>query len=294
MRVKQRSYPHPVLSTFGDDVVDSQFQMAVGISGTKTSYLIQVAAKTSNAGLATLVKNGKAQYALHLECPLTRYRALFSSTKEEFSFEIPASEIDGPVEVCSFILASKDIPSYTNKGFHPDYKSLAFPVSAGDTLAVYDDQMFLADKTIDPLRQIPSIFVIVPAEAKDAPPIEVDLTSHKVSVRLSKDNYEIYRTLRNDQTLHSTLTALVIIPALIFVIDCVKQAAGSPEGLVQFESRRWFTVLARRLKELGIDPAKEDSFESQASPSLAQALIGKPLTDSLQTLRSYLEITEAD
>lgn len=130
MRVKPRSYPHPVLSTFGDDIVGSQFQVTVAVTGTKTTYVIDVRAKTSNSELASLIAKGQAQYAVHLECPLTRYRALFSSANEQFSFEVPAADIDGSVEVCSFILATKDLAGYVSKGFHADYKGLSFSVRA--------------------------------------------------------------------------------------------------------------------------------------------------------------------
>src|SRR5207248_768657 len=124
---------HPVLSTFGDDIVGSQFQVTVAVTGTKTAYVVDVRAKTSNSELVSLIAKGQAQYAVHLECPATRYRTLFSSADEQFSFEVPAADVDGSVEVCAFILATQDLAGYVSKGFHPDYKGLSFSVRAADT-----------------------------------------------------------------------------------------------------------------------------------------------------------------
>lgn len=289
MRVKPRSYPHPVLSSFGDDIVGSQFQMPVKVTTTKTAYVLDAQAKTSDPDLRTLIEEGKAQYAVHVECPQTRYRAIFASSSETFSFEIPASEIDGQVEVCTFVLSTADLPEYLNNRFHTDYKGVSFSVRAADTLAVYDDQSFSADKTIDPLKKIPSIFVIVPAEQSGVPPMDIDLSGNKVTVRLSKPNYDVYQELRKDPTLHSTLNSMIIVPALVAVLEAVRRATESADGLADLESRRWYAVLARKLKDLNIDPNTPSSFNIDSTPAIAHRLIGHPLTDSLKTLEGYGE-----
>lgn len=293
MQIKPRSYPHPVLSHFSDDVVGAQFQTTVAVTGTKTAYVFDIVAKTSSRDLVTLIEARKAQYAIHVECALTRYRQLFASGDERFQFEIPSTEIDGRVEVCSLILALEDLPAYSNRNFHKDYQGLLFAVRKGDTLAVAADQVFIAEKKTDPLRRIPSIFVIVPNEAENAPAMEIDTTGPKISVSLSKPNYDAYNFLRQAQHLRSTLNSMIIVPALVAVLEDVKRAAASADGLVDFESRRWFSTLSRRLREMGIDPTDYDSF-TESSPALAHRLIGEPLADSLKNLRSYEENSDSE
>lgn len=285
MLVKPRAYPHPVLSHFGDDIVGSLFQATVVVKGTQTSYQFDIAAKTSNADLKALLKDGQAQIAIHVECASTRYRSVFLSSDEKFSFQIPSADIDGRVEICSFIVAANDIVSYSNKGFHPDYQGLSFPVRRGDTLAVAPDASFLADKRIDPLRRIPSIFVVVPDERPQAPAMDIDTTGHKVRVSLAPANFAAYSFLKDAQGLHTTLNTLIVIPALIAVLEQVKRAAAS-EGLASLESRRWYMTLARKLRELGVQPEVSDSF-GDSTPTLAQRLVGEPLTDSLRSLKGY-------
>ncbi len=290
MQVKPRSYPHPVLSYFSDDIVGSQFQSTVAVRGSKTAYTFDVTMKTSNHELAKMVDAGKAQYAVHVECALTRYRSLFAGHTERFSFEIPSSSIDGRVEVCSFVLALDDLPAYANAGFHPDYQSLSFSIRKGDTLMVAPDQTFIAEKT-DPLRRIPSIFVIVPNEAEDAPAMDIDTDGHKVRVSLSRSNYEAYTFLRQAQPLHSSLNSMIIVPALVAVLESIQRAASTTDGLAALESRRWYSTVARRLRELGVEPSNPDDF-SESSPALAHKMIGEPLTDGLRSLRGYEETGE--
>lgn len=293
MKIKPRQYPHPVLSDFSDDIVGAQFQSTVTVKGTKTAYAFDVSVKTSDRDIAKLMDSGDAQYAVHVECPATRYRALFADGVTKFKFEISASLIDGRVEVCTFILAAHGVPKYDNKNFHSDYEGLSFVVRKGDTLAVGAEADFVAAKKTDPLRNIPSIFVVVPNEAADAPAMDLDTTGHKIRVSLSKPNYDAYAYLRQVQTLQTSLISTVIVPALVAVLESIRTAGALADGLDAFESRRWYSTLSRRLKELGVDPARPDSFSS-STPRLAQELIGETLSNSLKSLRSYEETdTEA-
>ena len=292
MLIKPRSYPHPVLSEFSDDIVGSAFQSTVAVAGSKTDYLVSVTARTSNSDLATYVATGKARYAVHLECAITRYRGLFSDGRDRYEFKIPAALVDGRVEVCSFILASEEIESYSNAGFHSDYKGRTFRVHRGDVLAVGIDQSFIAEKKIDPLRQIPSIFVVVMNEARTAPVMDVDTTGDKIRIALDRATFEHYRFLRQAQPLHSSLNSMIIVPALIATLEELRvAAAGGPDGLIDYESRRWYATLRRRLKDFKVDPAKPDSFV-EATPALAQRLVGEPLAPALVALRGYEEEEE--
>jgi hypothetical protein len=146
MQVKPRSYPHPVLSHFGDDIVGSIFQPVVKVEVTKNAYQLSAVFKTNNDDLIELVKSKKAFYAVHVECLQTRYREIFTTATDTLVFEVPSGQIEGRVEVCSFILAAQPIKSYRNSGFHDDYAKLSFTVRKGDTLAVGQDREFTAEK----------------------------------------------------------------------------------------------------------------------------------------------------
>ncbi len=63
MQVKPRSYPHPVLSHFGDDIVDSIFMPVVKVKGIANAYEFEAIFKTNNADLLALIVQGKAQFA---------------------------------------------------------------------------------------------------------------------------------------------------------------------------------------------------------------------------------------
>ena len=270
---------------------NSAIQSTVVVRGTKTAYTFDVTIKAGNRDLEDLVAEGTAQYAVHVECATTRYRGIFSSGEGQFKFDIPGSMIDGRVELCSFILAKSVLPKYRNKGFHSDYESLTFFVNKGDALAVAPDQVFSAEKDIDPLKRIPSIFSIVPNEADGPPPVDINTSGTKIIVSLAPDNYKAYAFLRQSQPMHSVLNSMIIIPALISVLEDVKRAAANPDELAALESRRWYRALSRRLKEFGVSPEEEGSFV-ESSIALAHRLVGSPISEGLQTLKGVLEDTD--
>ena len=175
---------------------NASFQPTIVVKGLSSAYAFDATLKVNDPALIELVKSQTAEYALHIECQATRYRALYASFSEQFEFQIPANTLDGPVEICSFVLASQDIPTYTNPGFHKDYSNFSFLVHKGDTLAVGPDRTFIAEKKIDPLRRIPSIFIVVPDEKPDAPPLDVDTSGDKVRILLSQGNHDRYSFLR--------------------------------------------------------------------------------------------------
>lgn len=283
MQINYRQYPHPVLSYFSDDLVDCAYQTTLRITTTKTTYRFEAVCRTSSKDLSILVKNQKAYYAFHIECPRTRFREIFTSFLTEFSFEIPADKLDGKVQICSFILAAEDLPDYRNRNFHSDYGNTSFKVKKGDVLAVDRDRSFDADKEIDPLKKLPSIFTVTPNEGKDAPPFEIDTNDNKVVIKLSKENFERYKILSMNQSLHTTLASLLIVPALVSLLEMIK---GDVKQIDELEEYRWFRVLANKLHSIGIEVNNSNSF-TDSSVMTAQKLIGNPLSNSLKTLEGF-------
>ncbi len=292
MRIRERAYPHPVLSPWGDkDFIRSAFQPSVEVKGAKDAYSFRAKFKINNQSLRTLVEERRARYAVHVECPQTRYRCLFPSEQPEFKFEIRSSMIAGSVDVCSFLLAAEPIEHYVNTSLHPDYDGLSFEIAAGDTLAVGDEREFIAEKKDDPLRTVPSIFSIQPNSKPDAEPIDIETGGNKIVVLLSKKNHDAYRELRQNHTYDPVLNAAIVAPALAAVIEQMRASTDGEDG--DIAGRHWFGVLTRRMNELGIDPRDLESL-SETSMAVANRIIGQPLDACLSSLVSAAKDAEED
>lgn len=291
MQINPRAYPHPVLAHWGDDIMDSNFQGVVTGKGAKNAYVFEAVFKTNNADLLTMLEQKKAMYAVHVECTSTRYRSLFKSQEERFSFEISAGLIDGRVDVCSFILAAKAIEKYKNANFHPDYGKAAFRVTTGDTLAVAPDQIIEATKKHDPLRKVSSIFSVVQNDDENATAMDINMSGPKVVVSLSKPNFEAYLGLRHSVTYHPMLLGSIIVPALVEVLERIRRAAVE-RHLDDYTDFRWFMVIDRKLREKNIRLVEDPESFADSSLKVAHELLGQPLTKSLGDLRAMTEDEE--
>lgn len=282
MKINERLYPHPVQSHFSDDLTDCIFQVTPKIHAGKNSYRFHVMARTSSADLRALVTDGKAAYGIHVECAATRYRRLITAVDEEFFEEIPGDCLDGRTELCALIVATSDIPNYKNRNFHGDYGDMSFFVKKGDVLAVGQDIFFDATKNIDPLQNVASVFKVRPNRSSAPDPFTVDLQSDYVVILLAGQNFSAYSELRKDQERQTTLASMIVTPALVQALEEVKRSAAEGEEDPWFADRRWFKVIASKLKAAGYKDLS--AWSEEPSLVLAQKLIGDPLSSSLKVM----------
>ncbi|OWR33160.1 hypothetical protein CDO73_01255 [Saccharibacillus sp. O23] len=280
MQISSRQYPHPVLSYYSDDFPNSDFQASLKNSKTPNTYLFDAECVTSSDGIHHLIEERKAKYAFHFECQTTRYRRIFSSFDSSFKFQLPAQDVEGRVQICAFILAVEDIEGYALNEFHPDYDGFGFQIRKGDILALDMERSFYAEKEIDPLRRIPSIFSIQPNRSEEAQAIEVDSSGNKIIIKLAPDNFEYYKTISLNSSLQPLLSSLIVIPALVSILEMLKHEQNNE---VDYEECRWYQVILMRLKDFGIEIGSQ-SFEQESTISIAQKLIGDPLTQSFAAL----------
>ncbi|MCG6182297.1 hypothetical protein H1215_02365 [Anoxybacillus sp. LAT_38] len=300
MKVKQKYYPHPVLQKGSDDFVDCEFNVSIEPKAEQNNYCFTVTAETTSKDMEELIKQERAYYSIHIECKNTRFRKIIKFTENNFSFRIPASNLDGKVELCSFIIAACDIDNYTDENFHPDYDGISFKVYKGDILAIGDEFSFSADKEIDPLIKVPSIFNIIRDDRRNAPPIDIDAGTDKVNIVLSKDNFEKYGILKSLQKDYNNLTALIssllIIPAIVMLLENIKvrlESTDDVETLIEEleETHRWFRVLKSKLEDLGINIKEPNAF-TESTLTIAQKLVGDPLTQGLKFFDEIHNVSE--
>ena len=145
MNITDKSYPYPVLTPDGDDYENSEFDVALEVVKEPDKITLKFSPTLKDNGLRRLIGVEKAaKIIVHVESPMTVYRRTFdiplpvcdtASEREKTVVEIPAAELSGVVSVCPFIVASQDIPAYTNEAFNPDYEGEAFSVDCGAVLA---------------------------------------------------------------------------------------------------------------------------------------------------------------
>lgn len=282
MRIKSRRYPHPVLSYFTTDFVECGFQTTLRITATKSDYLLDVECRVSDADLLQLIEDGSAEYAIHVECPSTYFRELFRSAQTAFRATIRSDDLNGQVEICAVIIATRDIDGYHSQNFDFDYHGVRFEVRKGDVLAVDRDRSFEVEKPVDPLRKVTSIFSVVPVPGDDAPTLDIDTMGNRIIIKLDQESFDHYRALARDQSLHPILSSAVVMPALVWVLAMMRHGDISEEE----QDLRWYRVISNRLRDIGVSFEGVDA-SSESPVAVAQRLIGDPARASLQVLSDY-------
>ena len=86
MDIRYRLYPHPVLWDKNDDYKNSSFDCDIELTRDVKCFELNLKFSLKNDELKTLIKEGKAEYILHIESPSSSYRL------------VKTSSIDKPVE----------------------------------------------------------------------------------------------------------------------------------------------------------------------------------------------------
>tara|TARA_B100000686_G_scaffold260546_2_gene273295 strand:+ start:2940 stop:3830 length:891 start_codon:yes stop_codon:yes gene_type:complete len=295
MKEKYRVYPHPVLTRFSDDLVSCGFKINVGCDPEPDKYLFNCEAELTCRDLEQLIESKKASFVLHVECASTRFRTAILSTNKTFKESVPAGCLDGKVEILPMITALEDIVSYKNDNFHEDYNGASYKIKKGDVFAIGESSEFDAVKQKDALMNIRSIFSVVPDDDKEALPLNVDLTSERIVISLSRKNYNLYIQLKENQALNSVLASMIIMPTLIFTLDKIKDTASeATDELNDYDGLRWYRVIKNKLQSLNYDITNPDIWSGEGALVIAQKIIGDPISTGIRNLQEIYADDEED
>lgn len=284
MKISYRSYPHPVLSYFSDDLVRCAFQATVTVDTSQSYFRLHVTCQLSSRDILVLIESGRAAYALHVECSATRYRRISLSDAPDFVLEVPASAVQGVVDVCVLVCAVQPIEGYANANFHSDYGTTRFSVSKGDVLAVAEDRVFVADSERDQLRRIPSIFEVARTTDPDAASMDIDLMGNKITIKLKSEDYDRYSALIPASHLEPVIASIVAVPVLIEVLENIRTSEDADQD---FGNYRWYSVIKEKLESDGVSVASGEFPLNTVA--LTQKLLEQPVSLALQTIQAIAE-----
>ena len=136
MRVKSRLSPYPILDNYGDDYVNSSFDAEYEMTTQFSEIYAKIRFHLENKEIEELIKNEKAQYLVHVECPSTCFRMKFSSTENEIEFKLSSVNLAKILEIRTFIVLTQDIKNFKSVDFHPDYLGETFNLFKHQIIAI--------------------------------------------------------------------------------------------------------------------------------------------------------------
>lgn len=281
MQLKERYHSYPVLAPYTNDYQNGQFRIkSLKDKSNSGQYLFEVDLYIDNAGLVNLIKEYKADFAIHVECSKTSFRKVFTSDSPKIEMTIDSFNIDGKVEFSPFIIAKQNIFNYKNPSFDAVFDSFSFNINKGQYLATGSIAIVSIVKDVDDLKQISSIIRIAQVADLDKE-TKVNLEGDRIQILVSKQTYEMYTYASRNNNRLRMLHSMIVLPALIFVLYELKE--DSKMGFEQYSDRRWFQALEIRINELGFN-MNSDLFSMKSPYELAQIILDYPIKDALDNI----------
>ncbi|HCT64535.1 MAG TPA: hypothetical protein DIC60_04610 [Lachnospiraceae bacterium] len=272
MDIKYRLYPHPVLWDKNDDYIDSSFDCEIELTREIKKFVLQANFNLRNIELEKLIKNGQAEYILHIESPASSYRLIEKSQGNKKIIKLADEHLLGKISICPFIVTKEHVIDFTNSNLNEDYNGVNFNLCKGTILAIGTQQIFKVDKENEDLSQVPSIFTVYKKETIEEMPVEIELNDNKIRIGLNITDYENY--FLNVQNKASVINAFLIYPTLIFAFERIK------ESFDEYTDYRWFKALEKMFKKYSLE-LDEDLVASKTSIELAQKVMNLPISKAL-------------
>lgn len=283
MRIKAKLYPYPLLeSCFGqEDYVDSKFNILVEQKNNGSNIELTFRPVLDNCGIQELINNGYADFAVHIESTLTSYRRLFRIKGNDLTIKISANDVENNINICTFIIANKDLNNYSNEKFNEDYDGFTFNIEKGNILAIGDSYELDINKEKDDVGNIQSIFGLIELKNEKEKDIKIDVSMEKINIALPKKEFNSFKMLMRAPENRAILHSMILIPALMEAIDQMKESVKNGE-FYNIQNKKWYRSLVKAAENINIEIDEETiltipSFETAQklmSDTIGRGILG--------------------
>ncbi|WP_062532823.1 hypothetical protein [Jeotgalibaca dankookensis] len=286
MQVKNNLYPYPLLASFKDDYVDSQFDVNYSVKNEFTKFVLKVEFSLTEGYIQSLIDSGDLTYLVHVECPITAYRKAFTTKESTLTIPINGNEVRNTIQVASFITANSNVKNFASPNFNSLYEGYSFDFKKGEIIAASNHQNIeIVSEYID-YQSVPSIITVVSAKLKI---MDVVTDGSKIVIRLPEKIFNMYNTLAKTQY-QSTIISAIILPALVEVLNEISYLGEEREFYE--ENRPWFQVIKKVLEKSGY--SIDDIGEKYSALVFAQMILQNPVNKGLEEITSEIEREETD
>lgn len=281
MHIKAKLYPYPVLASFNNDYIDSFFDIEVEERMTDKEIILNFYPKLNNEELAEKIRANDAMFVAHLECSYTSFREIKEIPFEGTTVTISANKVEDVMQICPFVVATRDIYDYRNTKFNAEYEGATFELDKGNIMAIGLEKVIHIEKEDDEIANVPSIFSVTEIIDPRQKDIVIDYSNDKIGLRLPTKVYRKFVTQNsNNINAQPVLHAMLIIPALI---KCLEEVKHSGDDYYQYEERRWYRSIVKAAKSKNIE-LNEETIANIDTFDLAQKLMNNTTANGIINL----------
>lgn len=273
MEIKNRLFPYPVLCDNNDDYIESKFDVTVTKEEKLNDIILHFDIELDNTELLSLIREGKVEYVMHIECPYTSYRKVVRGFSKPIEYSIPKEKVNKDVYLVAMVVATSEINNFYSDSFNEDYDESVY-FEKGSILAYKNLPRLIIVKNYEELARGDSFFTIVNKSygKEEMEPVTYDLSGDKIKILVDNNMYNKYVKFQTNQDMFPLIISLLVLPALAYAIEILRN-----EGNGNYASTYWYQKLCKSCELKGKD-FKNDIVEGEFTAiEVAQLLLEEPV-----------------
>lgn len=276
MRTTYRNYPYPVLAFFNNDYPNNSFSYEIKSNSDNNKFKIEIDFNLNCKTLNNMINNDLACFLIHIECPKTRFRNIYTTTDSKKEILIDGGNLNNKVEIVVSVISTSKNDSFTSNEFNAIFGTNEFSIVSGDILAIAPDCILTIEK--DETFTGSSLFNITYSDKSKVLTWEVDNSS--ILIKLPKNTFDLYNSLKSNAKARTILTNTIVVPILVEVLTTLKYDSSIYDD-------DFIEKINLSLESIGYNTEKL-SYEEYITPIVFK-LIDNILFDSLTNLYTILE-----
>lgn len=270
--------PYPVLSKENDNYNNSSFDVQLDAKKSFGHLVLEAKFVLDNPGIQDLIDQGKAVFALHIECPQTSFRKLVKEHQQILITKCEEKQLRSRIDVHALILANDCIVDYTNEDWNSFYTGVSFTYEKGSILAFGKAVEIVLHEVAEEEQNLPSIVTIRRASNREY--VGIELGPNQILVLLPEQLYKQYAEYGGSR-LKDTILSMIIFPALIHVLHTIKTNPSD------YQDDRWYQVLSQIFENNHV-PFERVLNDQMPVIEAAQLLLRNPLVASFKEIEKFL------
>ncbi len=279
MKVGRKLFPYPTLnnSPLINAYKESHYSLMFDQAQSNEQLIFKnTHIDIENISIEKLMNDGLAKAVMIVECSQTIFRKTYEISPVSQDIAINLSDLNGTVEISSYIYATKDINGYNSEYFIDDYQGYPFDIDKYDILAIDDGYRtnILHEEKKD--KKISSIFSVIPNSNRDIQDgIEVSADKEKIVIIVPQNYYGTYDGMRHNDNFMNIFFGILAIPALTTCLQTLKDNFASyNEDLEEILfNYSWFNSVLKRYKDINEKDLTPEEFKEKDSFFFAQELL---------------------
>lgn len=294
MKLGKKIFPYPVLNNSKtiSGFCNDNYELMLNERITDEEFILEnTHINIDNTDIEQFLHDGRAKALLIVECSQTVFREKYQIDLTPRDIKIPISNLNGKVEISSYIYATQDIERFNSNGFLEDYSAYEFFIEKYDILAADDGYttkiMFNEDKD----KKMSSIFSIVKSSNDELEHMNVSSGSEQIIIEMPSAYFGYHDNMKYNDNFQNVFFAIIAIPALSKCLEEVKHDFfGKYNADINevINDKTWFASIVNRYKIVYGTELTNDNFIDTDTYEMAQRLLNCGSTKSLEDIYKFI------